>query len=1188
MRNVRRLSAFAVAALASVVLASLACTSTPPPVSVHNLERPSDIAFACVGLLSPGGGADGGADAGADSGADAGADGDAGPDAGGLPTVSGRPMYECNKPGQFDPPFDVTRRTFAFIANSARGELSVLDLDNSKLIDLDLANPETNVAPLGVLPEQMSASNDGCRIVTANRGSCDLTLVDIPTLMTPELALEGKVTVPSTGPSTVSQEIVVRRVVNGVPDKPLRLNPQEIMFLPQDTSAILKTANLCERGLPHADPIGWNPTPGQPVETQWKALVTYPTCNLVALVDLPTGNIVDSMKINPGSDGVSIALESTGTNPDCPVEDSCDGRAAPPVAGPDGGGADAGAEGGSTADASAPPATAVSSDPFVNPNGTAPSSMAILPTGERVYVGLTQASFVAAIDVQPNHLAIPSTGGGIKLHESALGANAVRLSVDPFQGTSSPGQLGGFVGQGSSRQRQYLYVVARDGTVRVVDVSPRTQLLPETECDVNVDPRFVPIASSDPLVPDRSDVCWPTEPPDFAHRRPLVRGPGINLPSIPRDVTFADLTTGNQEEIVLDGSYAFILTGSGAVYEVNIAPTLRTLQVLNSVASPAPLQEVQPLVNSLRDENMITFNSSLDPTVGPARVDVAPTPPPLGPQISAINTTSPDDNATNITFTTLPTYIFFPQQICTRTSTMPPAGASCDSALPMIQPQRQTWNVAWEGNIFGPSFSGQLNLDPTTNVLTLKDAGVDFCQAGALPGDFVTLFGCTVDTQCGPDEICGHSPTAPDTADGIPINGMCVPNNNASAMQNQRLMDCAPLLNSLRRYDIVDAKSTSNTPSTLTLVPKLDEIASGTIGICRTAAPPKAGVPAMNGNPATADTPPIGCTPSSYGTQSTFSCLDVDGSSQLRCVEICSQDSDCRSGRTCVTYGNGTAPLFKSDQKGPLRFCAEGAPLTTDLVQKCELDQLAAYQVGAGNSFLVQGTAPAPFVPGIVDPTTFSCLPNPERLDRISYFQTVNGVRTSIPKCTNVNADMPIETTQPADDIQGILLKIIHETPTPNPCLIRSTTASSAPQPPAPIPLDAPYRVVFQNREIRFMLVGFESQAAFGDPITFDVHGGFLPDQVVIPTTIDINTPNRIVVGPQDSQTQVADLSATHELPFMFVIDQRRLGSIAAGVGATRGQILRINPRRATTTDTSSLVPIYDDPVSTNNLWPIQ
>jgi hypothetical protein len=527
MRGTRGFGGFGLAALAAVVVASTACTSTPPPLAAHNLERPSDIAFACVGLL-PGGGV-----------ADAGG-------TGGAPMVSGLPMDQCNVPGQFDPPFNTSRRTFAFVANSARGELSVLDLNNSKLIDLDLANPETNVAPLGVLPEQMSASSDGCRIVTANRGSCDLTLVDVSTLMSPELALEGKVTVDSTGPSTVAQEIVVR---GGTTGKPLRLNPQEIKFLPQDTSAIferskilrtsnptssqLSTGNLCSRDRPHADPIGWNATPTDPVETQWKALVTYPTCNLVALVDLPSGNILDSVKVNVGADGVSIALEPTGSDPDCPVEDFCDGRTPPAVASPDGG-ADGSVGDGSAPDASAP-STAVSSDPFVNPTGVRPGSMAILPDGKRAYVGLAQAAFVAAIDVLPNHLAIPSTGGSIKLHENALGANVVRLSVDPFQG-GADGQLGGFVPADNNLQRQYLYVVARDGTVRVVNVSPRTQLLPETECDVNIDPRFVAINSNDPLIPDRTNMCWPTEPPDLAHRRPFARGPGITFPSLPRDV----------------------------------------------------------------------------------------------------------------------------------------------------------------------------------------------------------------------------------------------------------------------------------------------------------------------------------------------------------------------------------------------------------------------------------------------------------------------------------------------------------------------------------------------------------------------------------------------------------------------------------------------------------------------------
>ncbi len=125
------------------------------------------------------------------------------------------------------------------------------------------------------------------------------------------------------------------------------------MFLPQDTSAIfdrskvamtatptasvVSTANLCDRARPHADPIGWNTTPGIPIADQWKALVTYPTCNLVALVDLPSGNIVDSMKINAGATASASRFESTGSEPVCPVEDFCDGRTAPPIATPDGG-----------------------------------------------------------------------------------------------------------------------------------------------------------------------------------------------------------------------------------------------------------------------------------------------------------------------------------------------------------------------------------------------------------------------------------------------------------------------------------------------------------------------------------------------------------------------------------------------------------------------------------------------------------------------------------------------------------------------------------------------------------------------------------------------------------------------------------------------------------------------------------
>src|SRR4029077_1947404 len=131
--------------------------------------------------------------------------------------------------------------------------------------------------------------------------------------------------------------------------------------------------------------------------------------------------------------------------------------------------------------------------------------------------------------------------------------------------------------------------------------------------------------------------------------------------------------------------------------------------------------------------------------------------------------------------------------------------------------------------------------------------------------------------------------------------------------------------------------------------------------------------------------------------------------------------------------------------------------------------------------------------------TTFSCIPNPQRLDRIAYFQTVNGVRTPIGQCPK----LPLTDSNGKEkDLNQQLLDNAHATPTPNPCLVQIQGAAA----------DKSLRVLFQNREIRFILVGFEQFAGNSDQITFDVHGGFQPDQVIIPSTIDINTPNRIVL----------------------------------------------------------------------------
>ena len=1113
-----------------------ACSTTPPPASAHNLERPSDMTFACVGLfgvLSADGGtstADGGVT---------------------TPTVSGRPMSWCHAPGKFDLPFDLEHRTFAFVSNTARHELSLVDMDNSKLIDLDPSNPETNVAPLGVLPEQISASDDGCRIVSANRGSCDLSMVDVGKLATPALNAEGSQSTAESARSTVSQDIVVQ----GSSGKRLYVAPQEVLFLPQDSSALTGTQNLCG-DIPHADPVGWNATPATPLQTQWKALVSYPSCDLVALVDLPTGLIVDSVKITPRAGG-GIDVMEAGSDPDCPQHDFCDATTAPGGGASDAGGAP-GADGGAAS-------TGVAGELFVNPTGTRPGPMAILPNGRRAYIGLTQASFVVAIDIQPDRLTVPISGPSITLHEGALGAQRLRLSVDPYKRTGEPGQFGRFVGEGSDRSRQYLYVVANDSTVRVVDVSLGMQNLPEVECDTNLDPVYVRAHLGDSTDDGASiATCPPAAPPDFAHRRPLTQGPGIRLPAIPRDVSFVDFKLGNPLESVLDGAFAFILTSSGAVYIVNIDGTPRTQTLVSGTTTgttplPAPVPEEPPLVNSLRDHNALTFLATMDPSLGPPRVDLAPAAPAEGPQIEPITTSDPHDNPTQTTTTPVLSYIFFPQRTAVN---------------------RQTWTVSWQGDFFGPSFSGQFSYDRNLQHLTaIQDVSADFCQAGAVPGDVVTIFGCTNDLQCGPLQVCRRSDTSAETVGTLPINGLCVPAD--PTLQAAKLKTCAPLLDTVRRYEVVGA-----TRSTLAIRPKLDEVVTTVFNGCvpSGAAGADGGAPAgtlEDGGASTDGGTRVGCGPASDPTRGKFVCAEVDPGAGPRCVQPCTLSAECRPGRVCVAYG---AARYCADGPDPSQPPEDGSGAT--LLNACGLDQLTAYKVGVGSGFLVQGTAPTPYVPPVVD-AGGGCQVNPDRLNRISYVQTAaDGTRTLIPMCSDLppitlpTADAgAADSGAPESSVQDQLLAIAHTAPNPTPCLIGTLTDGK---------LGPPYRVLFQNREIRFILADAEEYFSDTVYIAFDVHGGFLADTVFIPGTIDVEMPTRIVTSPIDSQGQLFDGSETTEIPYLYVVDQRRLGRASAGVGATRGQVLRIHPRRSYTTDVNALLPIYEDYTLSGNLWPIQ
>ena len=150
-----------------IAIATVAASCGPPTnlLPVNDFNRPTDVAFMCFGAFPQGTTADGGA-------SDAAATGSA------TLQVTGRPMQACHPQNEYDPGATTQTRTFAFLPNSASGTLAAVDADHWKLVDLNVDTSGYGTAPLGQLPEQISASDDGCRLISANRGSCDLTLVD--------------------------------------------------------------------------------------------------------------------------------------------------------------------------------------------------------------------------------------------------------------------------------------------------------------------------------------------------------------------------------------------------------------------------------------------------------------------------------------------------------------------------------------------------------------------------------------------------------------------------------------------------------------------------------------------------------------------------------------------------------------------------------------------------------------------------------------------------------------------------------------------------------------------------------------------------------------------------------------------------------------------------------------------------
>ena len=187
--------------------------------------------------------------------------------------------------------------------------------------------------------------------------------------------------------------------------------------------------------------------------------------------------------------------------------------------------------------------------PYFGPGPLSPSGIAIVPDGSRAYVSLANASFVLSVGLTSSGLTLP--GNGIYLHEGARGSSRVRLNVDPIACSvdrQSPAcSSAPIVVRAVSRRerptelrrarsdREYLYAIARDGTLRVI------QRRQSGRRDRVRDQRRSAAPARPASRPRRP--CIPVDP---AHRRPFSVGPGIHFPSLPIDVAAADIQNASR------------------------------------------------------------------------------------------------------------------------------------------------------------------------------------------------------------------------------------------------------------------------------------------------------------------------------------------------------------------------------------------------------------------------------------------------------------------------------------------------------------------------------------------------------------------------------------------------------------------------------------------------------------------
>lgn len=891
-----------------LICAVVACSDTTTAPSLLNLNRPTDIAFACYGGLRLTNGAAATVDQSiiqtaqplqaCDIRSQAHADGTPAPVPAGQEALSA-----ASDPG--------TSAYYAFILQSAPGTIalatwpteatSLLVAGDVRVLDADPLTPGNNAISVGEDPIALVTDSRGCFELTANAGTCDMSVVDINSALNYATNVGDAV--------ANGQHVQVNRlaVVNSA-GVPLRAKPAAMVAEP---------------------PAG---TVGQACSAQPTGLVyvAYPGCHLVAGIDAATGIIATGIKYDDA--GVASVV---GGDVTCP--DECSAGAIPST-GP----------------------RPVTLDLQRDPNPL--SNRRVLAIGAENSSVVTIAEL--GLDYRPTSLS------NVMLADSTGKLGVTEVVVAPSIGMggdqgfiNDDSALGG--------KAQFLYAIATDNTIRVADIlnvankECDTQIDPRFLHDVKDVKQLSCLPVGDPAMPRRAGAKGPgIQLPANAIPTSInvfkvdnVDG-DTRIPGTPARMIgyFGVITAANGATYVLnvdDDDFADYVDSNNPVatpIPLDIANQLRDGLPTRGAVAEALVDNVEvPICGTDGpDPDAATGNSGGPRLVGaPTRKipDATLALEKIGalPSVRQVLCTGHDQN-----------------RVVSELSFAAPVDVR-DHVFPDLRGLRsdEVWSMTWEGSVSlddsitsidGPAVrSSQMVVDGSG--LHLVDQSHPYCDAGIQPYDIVQLRGCDPslgNADCPLGYTCYVHP-----ASQVAGLGACMLKDEADRLANA----CKPFLTSLRRYTVGATSSGS-----LQLLPRKHVLRTTPIDGCTSdeQCQQLANYALQNvdsSHPLQDTTAPDAHHYSCAVDTARAPDLDASGTLPMkRCIQTCNVDADCDAGTVCTsgTCMEGVVPpqaCVSAPQRYELRvgeaFAVVGAssgfmhPIVEDSHGACVVDPTA-------------------------------------------------------------------------------------------------------------------------------------------------------------------------------------------------------------------------------------------------------